>query len=579
MRLEERKIAEELRSPSKASEISMAQSQQERIKFHADKSLDSVQGSASYVRFRDFVRSVLPEDKANLTLNLLKFPIPTNEITDKVFTKLSKIFDGRNPAYNYEFKNPKDRADWEKYRQNVLDEPNVWANKAWDYYKTEINCVLVVDMPEVADPSDRLPQPYFYFVPIANVVSYWVNDMTQNMDWIMFKNDGRLIVIDGESFRTYVLNADNSLGRKISESRHGLPYCPSRFFWSEPLSLSTPDVKESPLSKELSNLDWYLFKLLGKRHLENYASYPILSGYEEECDYTDKDGNSCSHGHLVKPDGGYLTNPDGSLVLCPLCQGKKNLAGAGTYIEVPVPDADQPDMRNPISMLTVDAQSLKYNKDEVASLETKIIAGCVGVDNSILNELSVTDKQVDASFESQDSVLSRVKKGFETAQNFVDSTICRLRYGGSFLSASINYGTEFYTLTPEVLRKRYNDAKKGGASESELDALRQQMLETEYRHNPLMLRRMLILSDLEPFRHSTPDEVLRYFEKGLATAEEVRLKSDFTNYVRRFERENGNILEFGSNIEYREKINNIYQTLIDYAKEKTNQRNLQSSER
>ena len=565
MRLGLQEIEKELKHSSKQSELEQAISQQNRIKFHADKSLESVQGEP-LEKFKTFVHSILPSDKANITMNLLKFPIPTNELTDKVFTKLSKIFDGRNPAFNYEFKKPDERRDWESYRQDVLDEPNVWANKAWDYFKTEINCVMVVDMPKEADNSSKYPQPYFYFVPINAVKSYRVNDMTGNMDWIIYTNEDKLIVIDGETYRTFSLTKSGNIGTLLSESKHGLDYCPSRFFWSEPLSLSTPDVKESPLSKELSNLDWYLFKLLGKRHLENYASYPILSGYEEECDYSDKDGNTCSHGHLITQDGHYLTDEAGNIVECPLCHGKKELAGAGTFITIPIPDENQPDLRNPISILNIDSESLKYNTEEVDRLAEKIVAGCVGVDNSILNELSVTDKQVDASYESQDSVLGRIKKGFEIAQCFIDSTVCRLRYGESFISCSINYGTEFYTLTPEVLRKRYNDAKKGGATESELDALRQQMLETEYRHNPLMLRRMLILSDLEPFCHSTREECMEMFDKGLISREDMIVKANFSNYIRRFERENDNVIEFGKEMEYYKKIEDIYDKLLEYAR-------------
>ena len=132
----------------------------------------------------------------------------------------------------------------------------------------------------------------------------------------------------------------------------------------------------------------------------------------------------------------------------------------------------------------------------------------------------------------------------------------------------MNYGNEFYTLTPEVLRKRYNEAKEGGASEAELDALRTQLLETQYRHNPTQLQRMIILNDLEPLRHKSFDEVETLRKEGLVPQEVAILKSDFSAFVSRFERENDNILEFGVNIPYSEKINNIYNTLLSYAKQR-----------
>ena len=135
----------------------------------------------------------------------------------------------------------------------------------------------------------------------------------------------------------------------------------------------------------------------------------------------------------------------------------------------------------------------------------------------------------------------------------------------------MNYGTEFYTLTPEILQSRYNKAKEGGATDYELDALKQQIIETEYRHNPLQLQRMIILSDLEPYRNMTKAEVMSMKEKGLVTDEEIILKNDFSGFIRRFERENDNVLEFGTEVPYQDKINTIYQTLLDYAKQRKSQ--------
>lgn len=566
MALDRERVKEEILRPSKRAIIQKAVAQQDWIKFHTDTNLDAVM-SIPFMKFKNFVKSQLPEDKFLTSMNNLKFPLPTNRITENVFVKLSKIFDGRNPAFNYQFHNTQERDDWEWYRQEVLDEPRVWSQKAWRYFQTEINCIMVVDMPLVEDASDRYPQPYLYFVPICEVISYEVNPLTKNMNWIIFKSDNRVVVIDDASYRTFAYEG-TQLGELLSDNPHNLGYCPARFFWNEPLSLSVPDVKRSPLSKELSALDWYLFKSLGVKHLDTYASYPIYSAYEEECDYSDKDGNICHKGHLQKPDGSYLTDIEGNLVLCPICHGKKQLAGAGSFINVPIPTEGQPDLRKPVDITTIDKQSLDYNVGELNRLETNIVNSCVGVDNTILNETSLADKQVDATFESKDNVLNRTKSGFEEAQEWVDTTICLLRYGSAFISASVNYGNEFYTLTPEVLQKRYNEAKEGGASESELDALRQQLIETSYRHNPALMQRMLILKDLEPFVHRTQEQVQALQEKGLISPEVMMLKADFMGFIRKFERENDNILEFGSKIPYAKKIETIYNTLLDYAKQR-----------
>lgn len=598
MALDRARIEKEIQAPSKRDEIRAAIAQQERIKFHADTNLDVTSGEP-LAKFKSFVKSLLPDDKYELTMNLLKFPIPTNAVCEKIFVRLSKIFEGRNPAFTYEFRNTQERDDWEWYRQERLHEPLVWSNKAWEYFKTEINSILVVDMPEVEDADDNRPQPYFYFVPIDSVISYKVNRKSGLMDWLIFRvNENIVVAIDDKGYWKFTWESGKleapktkqaigslgggKLGKLVSYSEHGLDFCPARFFWDEPLSLSRPDIKKSPLSKELSDLDWYLFFSLGKKHLDTYAGYPIYSAYEEECDYADKDGNTCKHGYLQSPDGHYLTDIKGNPKVCPMCARKKNLAGAGTFISVPIPEEGQPDLRKPVDVTSIDVKSLNYNVEERERLREYIISSCVGVDNTILNETSLADKQVEASFESQDVVLNRIKKGFESAQLFIDTTCCKLRYGGAFISASVNYGNEFYTLTPEALQSRYNKARDGGASDFELDALKQQLIETTYRHNPMQLQRMIILSDLEPYRHLTKGEVMERYKEGLVDKATLTLKDDFSGFVRRFERVHGNILEFGVNMPYDKKIDTIYKTLLSYAESESapsldSSRELQSS--
>ena len=112
--------------------------------------------------------------------------------------------------------------------------------------------------------------------------------------------------------------------------------------------------------------------------------------------------------------------------------------------------------------------------------------------------------------------------------------------------------------------------EESGASEGELDALQNQIIETEYRHDPIQMQRMLVLAELEPYRHLTRPEVLELYEKQLITEDELRIKLNFANFVRRFERENTNVLEFGSQIPFSKKIEVITNKFYDYASESRN---------
>lgn len=549
--------------------INRAVLQQQRLRFHAQTTLWDTM-TQPVADFLAFVSNLIPDDKFKVFKTLFRFPLKTNEITSVCFDKLSRIFEGRNPAFEYQFSSPEAAEDWEEYREKELGGQSVWSSKGWEQFKTEINSVLVVDLPSEQADGDRYPRPYFFWLAIEAVLAYRA-EPDGRMRWIAYRQgDERIAVLDDERYRLYS-NKSGNIGELLIDNPHDLGYCPAHFFWHEPLSLKDPDIKASPLTRQLESLDWYLFYHLSKRNLDMYGAYPIYSGYEQACDFSNaENGDYCDGGFLKDRKGNYRFDGNGLLMHCPKC-GDKRIIGVGSFVEIPVPNGDsQPDLRNPVQMLTVDRESLDYNVAEEERLRTDIITAVVGTNEQITTRDALNEQQIRANFESQTTILFRVKKGFELAQKFVDETVCRLRYGSAFISASIDYGTEFFIYDPNELRERYNTARDSGASETELDALQEQITASEYRNNPIQQRRIALLEELEPYKHLTRAEVVSLYRDGIATAEELRVKLNFPSYVRRFERENTDITEFGSALPLQRKIEIISKRLKEYARESLN---------
>lgn len=565
-------IRKRIAENKKAAVLSRAKLHQMRIKFHTVKRVTTFNSpclSIPLTQFLNMAENILPHDKFVQFKVLFRYPIKTNEITEVCFDKLSRIFDGRNAAYNYQFINSEYRDDWEQYRLTKLHEPEVWATKGWDFFKSEINSVLVVDVPR--EQSSPMPEPYFYWLPIDDVITYEANPTTGQMKFIVFRRRDEIVAIDDETYRVWddAKRTGTIEGLPKVEAAHDLGYCPARFFWNEPISLDDPDVKASPLSAVLESLDWFEFFHISKRQLDLMGAYPILSGYEQSCDFTNaENGDYCDGGFLKDKQGHYKMDMAGTLLRCPKC-GNKRTVGPGSFVEIPVPNEQegQPDLRNPVQILNVDRNALDYNVSEQKRLREEIITAVVGQDEIVTNRDAFNEQQVRANFESVTTVLNRVKRGFEAAQQWVDETVCRLRYGRYFISANVNYGTEFFLYSPDELRKRYSAAKEAGASESELDMMQKQIIETEYRNDPMQLRRMLILSELEPYKHLSRQEATELYEKGLISEDDLRVKLNFPTFVRRFERENTNLLDFGGAIPYSRKIEIIGAELKRYAKE------------
>lgn len=548
---------------------------QGRIKFHTVKRVTAYDMTYLNLPLRQFLAMVdntLPHDKAVLFKTLFRYPLKTNEITDICFDKLSRIFDGRNAAFNYQFVNSELRDDWEHYRQITLKEPRVWETKGWDFFKSEPNSVLIVDLPKVQ--TTERPEPYFYWLCVYDIIAYDAYDDGQ-MKFIAFRRKDKIYVIDDAYYRVWDdVNKDGTIeGDPEIEVAHDLGYCPARFFCNEPLSLEEPDVKASPLSAVLESLDWFEFFHISKRTLDLMGAYPILSGYEQSCDFSNaENGDYCDGGFIRDKQGHYRFDVAGLLMRCPKC-GNKRIIGAGSFVEVPIPAEGQPDLSDPVKMLAVDRKSLDYNVEEEKRLREDIITAVVGQDEIVTNRDAYNEQQVRANFESVTTILNRTKKVFEEAQMWVDSTICRLRYGNYFISAELNYGTEFYLYSTDELRKRYKEAKDAGTPEAELDIMLNKILETEYRNDPTQLRRMLILAELEPYRHLSREESLTLLEKNLISEIDFRVKMDFAKYISRFESENGNILAFGNQISKEAKMNRITATLRSYAQEAINNQN------
>lgn len=569
MGLELNQIKQILQKPTKRQLIQKAVNVQRRLRFHTEANIAISDISQPATIFLDWVKNLLPKDKYNVFLQLFRFPLPTPAVVEDVYRELERVFYSRNSSSSYQFVDSALAEDWAQYKKNNLNEPEIWKTQGWKKMQVSPNSILVVDLPQVQ--LFARPEPYFYWLEIDAVIDYETlkSDKSQ-FKWLIFKQpENRIAVFDDTFIRVYQLDDKNSIKSLVSEASHGLGYCPARFFWSTQLNEQSEDIKKNPITKELSSLDWYLFFSLSKRHLDLYAPYPIYSAYEADCNFENNEtGEYCDGGFLRNAKGQYKILNSGAIERCPCCS-EKRIAGPGSFLEVPVPNQAEgvSDMRNPVQITTIDKDSLEYNVSECVRLKNEIIVSVVGSGGNVSEKEAINEAQITANFESKTSALNALKTNFESAQKFIEDTVCKLRYGDAFISSSISWGTEFYVFTVSELYSKYKQAKDNGASNSELDAIVQQILEVEYRNNPSMLQKMLILKQLEPYPHKTLDEVLKLFEKNLLDEKLVKLKINFSALVERFERENINIIEFASNKPMREKIDIITKKLLEYVTE------------
>lgn len=560
-------IKEILKTPQSKAIINKAKTHEQRLRFHIDTNMHAADASVMVNKFLTWVKSLLPKDKFNIFLQLFRFPITTNELTEQIYSALEKVYDGKDAYEQFDFVSPEYLDDYQEYREVKLNADDFWRYTAFKHSKINVNGFIIVDVS--VEQSTERPEPYFYFLPVNKVQDFGVNHKG-NVDWIMFpQENNRLAVFDDEHYRVFEVNDKGEIvGEPIVENPHFLGYCPASFFWNDALKSDEPALKKSPLSNQLANLDWLLFFKTSKQHLDLYAPYPIYSGFEQDCEYENKDnGDYCESGFIKNQHGDYYVNRTGEVSKCPVCSDKR-LAGVGSFIEVPVPsrDNDNADLRNPVQITTIDKDSLTYNVEECQRLTESIYSSVVGFGGDISMKEAFNKDQVQANTESRRNVLISFKKNLEIIQSWTEDTICKLRYDIGYVGNTIQRGTDFYLYNADELTKMYNDAKTAGATDYQLDLIQDQIIATENRFNPAAIARAEILKQLEPYRHQTRKEVLDMRKEGFGDNELIAIKLNFSTFVLRFERENTDIVEFGSALTFDKKISIILKTLKEYGK-------------
>lgn len=565
-------IRESLKAPSKTNTINKALRHENHIRFHVENYIDKQDMSSEITRFLDWVETMLPQDKFFIFKNLFRLPSPIVQETKKIFNELERVFDSKNSSVSYQFTDPKYNTEWLAFKNTEMNQPNVWKKTGWDRMRTSINSLMVVDLER--DPIGDVTKPYFYFLDINECIDYGFDG--EKITWLIIKqDDNRIAVFDDAEYRVYELNKNGELPDEPEHfALHNLGYTPAAFFWTSEISQKDRDIKQSPISPQLSNMDWLLFFSISKRHLDLYASYPIYSGYAVDCDFEDDNtGNFCDNGHMKTIEEKYIVDGLGQVAQCPVCS-KKRLAGVGAYIEVPVPEKDGPDLSKPISITTVDKGSLDYNVEEVARLKSDIFTSCVGVGGDMTLDKAFNIDQINANIQGRVNVLNNIKGNLERAMSFVDDTVCRLMFEDNYIGSSISLGTEFYMYTLKDLYGLYETAKKIGSPSHVLDSYSKQILDTQYKNNPVQLNRLKILGQLEPFQHYTLDELLKLKEKttsdgtSILDDQSVIIKINFNTFIDRFERENTDVIEFGSGLEFKKKIEIIFNELKSYVTRK-----------
>lgn len=538
--------------PCSTIQLQRARYHESRLRFHAQVSEHRTYGSRYQFDFLAWAKvTITASDKFNQFDNQLTYPLKSNEVVDSISDEYAKVFNSQNAFIGYDFTDPNLKQEYTEYSKGY---EHFWRKDIFTAMLSAINSIVVIDMAVTPDEDGDEVKPYYYLLSIDRVIDVKV-ETDGEIEYLIFNDaEDRIVVIDDTSYRVYKKVNDRVILQ--STNLHPLGYTPASFMWNDALSPETPMIKLSPISAILGDLDTYLFQYTCKKCLDIYASFPIYWHFDNKCKV-----DGCASGYIRRPST--VIPGDFWMERCPACE-KNSLVGAGSVLKVDPPrGTDSPNLREPAGIISVDRASLDYNVDETERLRDQIIASATGkITEKFRTSGAMNEDQVHSNYVSQTNILMWIAGNFEKIHHFVIDATATLMYGDRYTGCSVSYGTDFYLEDQNKVTEEYVNAKAAGLPMYILQAKRNQVDELQSKNNPQERQRLYILRQLEPYQDVGMDILQKI--PGLDINKFV-IKLNFSTFVNRFEIEYGNIVEWGSALDLKTKIDRINLIFNQYA--------------
>lgn len=530
--------------------------------------------------YKDILKTMegrLHPEKYKKTLKYFTFPLPIVNDTRDISADLNKVFHARNANFNNTYSSKTVEAAAEELFKGMK------INK----YIHTIGKKVLKNKPNTFVVLDKDEQGRTYIVTIYNediIEAKFVLGSETELEYIQFmhskytneeeKEVARIAHYDEESYRVVDLVEGNAI--ITISNRHTLGACPARPFLSETRNSKNPFDRYSPFAPVQSTLlNWTLYDVY-LRYADHYSVYPVVEKAKDICD-----DDNCENGQTRRAleDGTYTAWED-----CATCSSSK-IIGSGTVVELDVAMlSDEKDARGVMRFVSPDIKGVEYAAKAQEARIQYLKKNTTGV-TQVMEKEAVNADQVRSVMEDRRKPLLHISNMLNSIDVWIHEAAVKLAFDAD-MHRYANWGTEWLLMSEADIQLLFTEAKKAGMPESELDELYSQLVETKYKANPNKVRSLIVQNNLNPAPYSTLDECYMKVKNGVMSRIDLDIKANITKYIKRFERENGALSEFGqqavreNNKTFAEVVEDIYSTLKVYAEEneKTTERAESDSE-
>jgi len=328
----------------------------------------------------------------------------------------------------------------------------------------------------------------------TDIFDYKLNG--RKLDWVVFRTEDKSIfrVVDDKFDALYKKDGDaiNKLRNETYLNYFG--YVPALLVSDLPKA-GMKDIYVSPFDSVVELADEYL------RDESIRMIYKFKHGFPKSWKYREMCGNCKGTGAI---GGGNCGHCNGT--------GKKL---DSTVSEVMVLDwptqNDQVIAPDVAGFITPDLEYLKYSRDELQHLEDIMYRTHWGTypTQQRLNGEADTAASKFMDVQPINDKLTAYSDAAETTEKFIIDAIGDFEHGQSYGGVRISYGRRFMIEGPDVIWRKYEQARKMGAPLGTLNEHLTEYYEAKFQANPIELAKHLKMMRIEPFVHLTVDEAFK----------------------------------------------------------------------
>ena len=562
MNLSESQILERVKNPIGKDLVNQSKIYQSRLRVFTEalnaKELDQEEGWQEY---RQHIGDCFDSKRAKRLMQYTTFPLSVVNMTSDIVSDLCKVFDARNANFSVNYPSDSVKNSFEPLLADV-NIPEFVEAKGRDALKCKPNTIAVVDKHDNGKPylievgEDKLRG--IEFTPTGDIKCI-IFTHSVGQDEI---GPYTRIAHYCDEFYTVVLERDEMqvVERQVP---HNVGYCPAKFLLDKEAHSNEEFNRFSFLYPLIGSLtEWQKFRT-ALSFAEHFEVFNVIQTPHSECAV-----EGCESGYVRHPEIKHEKTGDllraSYTERCPACEDR-SLIGPGTVVSVELDEDGKADSRDVFKFISPDTSGLKHVAEKLADLENYIKVNTVGY-NNVLSKEAVNAVQIKGLMESKKKPLLAIRELLNEFTKWAIKTVSLSIYGPNNITPSVDWGTEWYIMGEQEVIELFNSASDAGMPDSLLKDLYYLLIETKYKTQPEKAQRHRLIAELDPYPFDNMTMLKDKYALGMVDATELKLKGNMERLLAKFERENGDLVQYGqeTDMQHSTKIEFILNELKSY---------------